>query len=142
MKGVVPKVDNIDSDDNIFTKTIMNLCEKYVNRMYNFKIKEATRLVVETARKGNEYLSKKRPWEAPSSKNVNAVIYNTIQASAHLALMLYPFMPKASITILNILNLRDLYQKPRFMREWEIVKPGTRIRKPFPVFHKINLQRT
>jgi len=142
MKGIVPKPNDIDLDDNNFAKTVMDLREKYVNCMYNFRIREATRLVIETARRGNEYLSKKRPWEALSSKNVSTVIYNVIQTSAHLALMLYPFMPKASTTILSILNLRDLYQKPRFIRKWEIVKPGTKIEKPFPVFRKINLQRT
>jgi methionyl-tRNA synthetase len=144
MDSKVPSYSDFDVEDEQFIDRSLDLQKGFVSAMYNFKIREAIKLVVDFARLGNEYLSIKRPWEdlSKNEQRFNNTIYNVMQAVAHLALLLYPFMPKSSIKLLDMLNLKELKSSIHLIDEWEIIRPGSRIKKPVPLFHKVKAPKS
>lgn len=138
--GVLPEPGRLSREDETFKNDVISLIHEFVDNMYRFKIKQATRIIVEVARKGDEYISLMKPWEtiktdATSAKNV---IYNAVQAVAHLGIILYPFMPASSKKLLQMLNYEG---EVKYTDEWEVIKPGSKIREPTPLFHKIKVPR-
>ncbi len=138
--GIVPRPRNFRKEDKKFIDDVLSLVERFKDSMYEFKIRYSTRIVVEIARKGNEYVSTKKPWETIKKDNTDTMnsIYNCIQTVAHLGIVMQPFMPISSRKLFKILGQED---EVKYTKDWEIVRPGTRIKLPTPLFHKIKLPK-
>lgn len=139
--GVLPKEERPDEEDERLKNDVLSLVHQFVNHMYKFRIRQATRIVVDIARKGNEYISLRKPWEAIKSGNgtlARNTIYNSVQTVAHLGIVMQPFMPESSKKLFQMLNYEG---EIKYTETWEIIKPGTKIRIPVPLFHKVKLPK-
>lgn len=140
--GVVPKSEKPSKEDEVLRNDVLSLTRQFVDHMYKFRIRQAIRMVVDVARKGNEYISLRRPWEAIKTGDdaqAKSVIYNSVQTVAHLGIIMQPFMPESSKRLFQMLNYKE---EVRYINKWEIVKPGTKIQIPTPLFRKIKLPKS
>lgn len=104
------------------------------------RYKLAVQAILEIARFGNKYLNEKAPWDKIKSdpKDAATTLYICTNTVRSLAILLYPFIPRTSKKIWELLNLKTSIE----MAGWESagsleLKPGHEIKKPKPVFKKL-----
>ena len=118
--------------------TVESLLEQY-------KFREALYEVIDLSRKGNQYMQKKEPWivakklaEDPASqKNIDNCLHICLQLTANLAVLINPFLPNTSKTMLYMMKVVDK------MLDWEnagnvkLLSVGYSLREPQLLFRKI-----
>lgn len=137
--GEVPELSTLSGEDERTLKAIRDSWLRYCKHMELGEIRKATEVVVELARFGNQYITKKAPWFKIKEdfSDVKTTLRVSFEISLHLAVMLYPFMPKLSRTLLDFMGV-DI-QGELVVRETpsELLKEGHRIKEPRVVFTKI-----
>lgn len=80
------------------------------------RFKDALDLIFELARFGNRYYDLTQPWITRSSDpdKCAVTLFNCVQITANLAVLLQPFLPFSSRKIINWLSLNDAW-KPQFV---------------------------
>ncbi len=105
-----------------------------------FKLKQALERVVELARRGNQYLNTKAPWDAikTSPDSAATTIYIAANAVAALAILLAPFTPFSAEKLWRMLGFSGSVHEARWGEAASFpLKPGHRIGKPEPLFKKL-----
>ena len=137
--GVIPEISAPTGEDEAALKTLRDSWLRYCRYIELGEIRKASEVIVELARFGNQYITRKAPW-FKIKEDVNDV-KNTLRVSfeicLHIAVMLYPFMPRLSRTLLDTMGveLREelvVRDTPR-----ELLREGHRIKEPRVVFTKI-----
>jgi methionyl-tRNA synthetase len=92
----------------------------------------------------NRYLDARAPWKAAKdpdrAEEVRTTLFNCCQALRCAALLLAPFIPDASATILGQLGLPDAIERARLpddARSWNAPSPGTPTSKGPPLFPRV-----
>jgi methionyl-tRNA synthetase len=134
--GIVP--GNVDVD-NDFMEKVRKKCEKIIKLFEAIRLRQAAGEIVELARMGNQYLNIQEPWRLykEDPEKARSIVYTGINLVRILALLLYPITPQSSRKVYEILGLESPgpgeYKEPWRLR----IRPGTRIRKPEPIFRKL-----
>ena len=78
-----------------------------------FKFREAQKLVIDLARKGNQYLTEKEPWKLVKTDKgaTEQVLRENVYMCVRLAIICKPFLPNTSIKILKQFNLEGVNDK-------------------------------
>ncbi len=90
----------------------------------------------------NKYIDTNQPWslakDPEKQDRLRRVIYSSLEGLRFIALYLYPFMPDASVRMLQALGI-DEAVKPGIYRNlrWGGLKPGIKLSKPKPLFPRI-----
>ncbi|WP_455281516.1 methionine--tRNA ligase [[Eubacterium] cellulosolvens] len=137
----IPEVKDISEQDKEIIAIWKNVPSKVGDLMDRFRLKEALFAVVDLARSGNEYMSRKEPWHL--IKNDEQAAANTInvcsQLVRNLAIILYPFLPRTSQLIWKQLALEEDVSTQNWFNAGEMQLPsGHKIGKPKPLFHKVD----
>jgi methionyl-tRNA synthetase len=137
----IPEVKDISEQDKEIIAIWKNVPSKVGDLMDRFRLKEALFAVVDLARSGNEYMSRKEPWHLIKSDEQAAA--NTInvcsQLVRNLAIILYPFLPRTSQLIWKQLALEEDVSTQNWFNAGEMLLPsGHKIGKPKPLFHKVD----
>jgi len=138
--GLVPKPNDLNSDDKEFISKIILKKKEFIDLNYALRIKDAVKSFIESGYIGNEYLSRQKPWDLIKNdrERASTVIYNSVQTVCHLGFMMSPIMPRKSSELLNQFNLK------RFSADlsWETVEPGHSLNKNniAPLFSKIKIE--
>jgi len=140
-ESCIPEVKDISEQDKEIIAIAKNVPSKVSDLMDRFRLKEALLAVVDLARSGNEYMSKKEPWHLVKSDKQAAA--NTInvcsQLVRNLAIILYPFLPRTSQLIWKQLALEEDVSTQNWFSASEMQLPaGHKIGKPKPLFHKVD----
>jgi len=113
----------------------------FVRRLEFHRALEATFRVVDET---NRYLDARAPWKAVKDpareEEVRTTLYTCCQALRCVALLLAPFIPDASRTILEQLGLPDAIEQARLpedARSWKGPAPGTPTTKGPPLFPRV-----
>jgi len=140
--GIIPKKLEYDDIDKKFIDLINNISFEIGNSISNFKLRKALRDIVNFGKEGNVYLNSKAPWHLiKKDKNAAGHVFNICaQAVYAFGILLSPFIPGTAEKVLSYLNIpisRDL--------TWDSinensVKEGQKIKKPKPLFQKIDVQ--
>ncbi|MEM3637711.1 MAG: methionine--tRNA ligase [Conexivisphaerales archaeon] len=139
----IPEAKELDEDSKQMMEELSRLWNEYVNKMDSFQIKEAVRTMLDLARKGNEYMSRREPWEQIKHDNSLAAmtLYTCAQLVYTLTIMLYPFCPLSSTKLWEMLGLEgDPVSHGIEGAGREYLKPGHRIMPPSTIFSKVVLQ--
>jgi methionyl-tRNA synthetase len=137
----IPEAEDISEQDKEIISIAKNAPSKIGELMDRFRLKEALLAVVDLARSGNEYMSRKEPWHLIKSDKQAAA--NTInvcsQLVRNLAIILYPFLPQTSQLIWKQLALEGDVSTQNWFNAGELQLPsGHKIGKPKPLFHKVD----
>jgi methionyl-tRNA synthetase len=140
--GIVPNKLEFDEVDKKFIERINSISFEIGESIKNFKLRKAIRDIVNFGKEGNVYLNEKAPWHLiKKDKEAAGNVFNIcIQAVYAFGILLSPFIPGTAEKILSYLNVptsKDL--------KWDSinensVKEGLKIKKPEPLFQKLDVQ--
>lgn len=131
-KGVVPKPGKYDKLDKKLKLKIEITMERARTLLEELQLHKAMEEILGLAKAGNEYFQAKEPWKG-DFKNCLFLGANLCRS---LGIMLSPFIPESSEKMLKLLDVKP--------GNWEsarelAIRPGHRIKKPEPLFRKLEL---
>ncbi|MDD5043361.1 MAG: methionine--tRNA ligase [Patescibacteria group bacterium] len=90
----------------------------------------------------DNYISTTKPWELIKNKDerTEVVMYNVLERTRHIALMIYPFMPETADKILEQLGQSKVEEIKDFKRamEWGGLKENAKIKKGEILFPRLD----
>lgn len=106
--GKVPNANSAAefTEESLYERT--NKAYDEVDRLLaNYRYREALAEVIDLCRSGNKYLTDKEPWKTHESnpEGTADVLYNCIKLTAHLGVLLQPFLPRMAKNIFGLLNV-------------------------------------
>lgn len=137
--GEVPEASKIGDLDREVLEGAEESWSKYVQHMDRAEIRRATDVVIELARLGNQYITKKAPWfkirEDP--EDVKTTLSLCFKLGLYLAVMLHPIMPASSTSLLDMMGVENSGKLVVKNSPSELIKDRHVIREPRVVFTKI-----
>ncbi len=147
--GVVPQVDSQTEEElGLGLKSdALQAIEKYEEYMETFAFHKALMAIWEFISQMNKYIDLTTPWvlakKKSSRKQLEAVIYNLLEALRIISGLIYPIMPETAETMQKHLGLDP--QKPfyylEFLKTWKTLSPGTSLPKSITLFPRIDLKK-
>tara|TARA_Y100001933_G_scaffold264461_1_gene330229 strand:+ start:4480 stop:6012 length:1533 start_codon:yes stop_codon:yes gene_type:complete len=104
-----------DDNENTILKITKKTIANYLKYFEEYNLDSAANEILNYSIKINLYLNKKEPWSLIKKENniqeVKIIIYNVLEASRIIALLLKPLLPELSIKIIHQLGLNDKSNK-------------------------------
>lgn len=140
--GTIPHKLEFDEVDRKFIEHINNISFEIGESIKNFKIRKALRDIVNFGKEGNVYLNNKAPWHLiKKDKEAAGHVFNIcVQAVYAFGILLSPFIPGTSEKILSYINVHISENLKWDSINENSVKEGLKIKKPAPLFQKLDVQ--
>ncbi len=138
--SIVPEPGTFTKIDKEYIEAITTSPIKVGKLIEEFRLKHALEAITELARKGNQYLNIRAPWEKirTDPNDAATIMYVAVNAVAALAILLAPFIPSTAEKLWRMLGFKDsVHEQPWMAPTQLIIKPGHRIGKPEPLFRKL-----
>jgi methionyl-tRNA synthetase len=138
----IPEKLDYDEIDKKFIEKVNNIGREVGENLINFQLRKAIRDIVTFGKEGNIYLNEKSPWHLiKKDKKAAGHVFNICaQAVYALAVLLGPFIPETSENILSYLDAPKLADVQWDSVTEDSVKSGQTIKKPKPLFQKLELE--
>jgi methionyl-tRNA synthetase len=134
--GVVPDAE-LSEEDRRTLKESRRIAEEYRSLMWDVKLRDGLRKVLELSDIGNAYFQAQEPWKKVKAEpeRAKAALYVCANLCYDLAILMSPFLPQSAHEVARLLGtelgmLSDVGT--------EKIKPGTKITKPKPLFPKLD----
>ena len=103
-----------------------------------FRFRDGLGAMMDIARMGHRFLAEKEPWKCTDTKEIQALLYTSIQWVALLQVAMQPFMPRAAEKLRQTLGLaaQPTWQDALDENK-DILTEGHPIAPPSPLFEKI-----
>jgi methionyl-tRNA synthetase len=140
--GTVPHKLEFDEVDKKFIERINSISYEIGESIKNFKLRKAIREIVNFGKEGNVYLNDKAPWHLiKKDKEAAGHVFNIcVQAVYAFGILLSPFIPGTSEKILSYINVPTSNDLKWDSINENSVKEGLKIKKPKPLFQKLDIQ--
>ncbi len=137
--GIVPEPKKYSEEDKQFISYIMEKTRESIRHYEEIRLKNAIEDVLQIARRGNQYLNQKKPWETFKNDRDDAdtTMYIGINTIRILAVLMYPVTPDFSTKIFGVLNLKQELEGILNNLAFDGIKPGHKIARPKPLFSKL-----
>lgn len=131
-------VPETDKSEKEFSVKIAGVWKDYNEAMDKYDLKKALETAVGLAAFANKYVDEKQPWKlAKEDENeLKKVIYVLLEMIRHIALLLFPYMPKTAEEILRRVG-SDMKGDFDALTAWGKIEKGTKIETGDPLFAKI-----
>ncbi|MEM0287668.1 MAG: methionine--tRNA ligase [Nitrososphaerota archaeon] len=140
----VPDAGDLNHESKSILLAVSEAWNQYRSNMDAFAIREALKIMVDLARKGNEYMSSTEPWLLVKNKNnrqsASTVLYTCCQVVYTLAIMMYPFMPSSAEKLLRMLGLDYKVIKAEVAGH-AALSPGHKIGRVSQLFSKVQIPK-
>jgi methionyl-tRNA synthetase len=138
----VPEKTQYDEIDTKFIEKINSISNTVGESLRNFKIRKAIRDIVNFGKEGNIYLNDKAPWHLiKEDKKAAGHVFNIcVQAAYALGVLLSPFIPSTSKKIFSYINIPKSMEITWDSINEESVKANLNIKKPKPLFQKLDIE--
>ncbi|WP_456472479.1 methionine--tRNA ligase [Methanocaldococcus sp.] len=125
----IPIVDEskLKEEDLALIEKCEETVEEVDKNIRSFKFREALVNILHLAIEGNTYFQKMEPWKVEDEERLKEILYTCCKAVKTIAYLLYPYMPKKSMSLLNIMN-----------EELDLKLRGDKLNKPKIVFKKVD----
>jgi len=137
--------NNILNDDNKLKLKATETVKKYLNHFNAYEIDLAANVILNLAINTNLYLNDKQPWLLIKDKEniykVSNVIYNVLESTRIIGLLLLPLLPDLSSKIDK--QLGSLYFKDKSWTEqlvWGRLKHKSLLPTPSPIIEKLEYE--
>jgi methionyl-tRNA synthetase len=91
----------------------------------------------------NKYVDETAPWNLAKNpdnrERLNTVLYTFVESIRILGILCAPFMPGVPEKITPLLGIQGFFNDWEQAATWNIINPGTRIKKGEPIFPRIDL---
>jgi len=128
--------DDDDGDDG----------EKYIYNFDNYKLDLAANEVLSLAINTNLYLNDNQPWVLIKEKDnlplVKEIIYNVLESTRIIGLLLLPLLPELSIKINE--QLGSIYREEipwKQQLSWGLLVSNSSLPKPTPIINKLEYEQ-
>ena len=138
---------NVPAGNDEETKTVLKLIgdalREYKECLDACDFKKAIKVVMQLSSEGNKYFADKQPWALiKTDKDACGYVMNaTLTLTKALAIMTWPFMPKAAETIWKYLGEKGTIRDAGLASVMTPVTAGTELVEPVPVFKKIEVPK-
>jgi len=135
--GEVPAPENLDDTDKRLLARIGEVKDIAGMLISEFKFKEAQEEIFHLVADFNKYLSDRQPWKEKDKRIANNTLYVSSRGISAMIILLNPFLPHTSEKLAGMLGVE---KKHIFWHkiEDELIKPGTKIEEPKPLFEKVS----
>ncbi len=93
----------------------------------------------------NKYIVENEPWtlakDPAKADRLKTVVYNLLESLRVIAILIAPFMPNTSLTILRRIGIEGGDQNYDSIRGWGGLKPGSPVEKGDNLFPRIELKK-
>tara|TARA_B100001989_G_scaffold110760_1_gene77704 strand:- start:94 stop:540 length:447 start_codon:yes stop_codon:yes gene_type:complete len=125
-----------------FAKIAVN---NYIKKYNIYKLDQAANEVLNLAINTNLYLNDKEPWILIKEKNnlpfVEEIIYNVLESTRIIGLLLQPLLPEMSSKINEQLGLTYKKEVPWIKQlNWGLLKSNSSLPKPTPIIKKLEYE--
>ncbi|KAI4467948.1 methionine--trna ligase [Holotrichia oblita] len=140
-------VMKLTEEDFIFLATCTREIKGYISSLEKVKLRDGIRSMLSISRHGNQYIQSTQPWVLvkgtdEQKERAATIIGVCCNMTYLLATLLYPYMPEASRTIKEQLNVTKLpVIVPSNPVISNLLQSGHKIGKPAPLFTKIEQDR-
>jgi methionyl-tRNA synthetase len=140
----VPHIEKRPHNNQIESLTKIAI-EKYIDKFNTYKLDLAANEVLSLATKTNLYLNDNQPWLLIKEKDnlnvVKEIIYNVLESTRIIGLLLLPLVPDLSSKIND--QLGSTYKKDVPWKEqlrWGLLISNTSLPKPAPIINKLDYE--
>ena len=140
----VPNCENISNKCKLASLCKLTV-ENYINNFNSYKLDLAANDILNLATNTNLYLNEKEPWilikEDSNISLVMEIIYNVLESTRIIGLLLLPILPELSSRIDE--QLGGLYNNDVLWKEqlrWGILCPSLLLPKPVPIIKKLEYE--
>ena len=119
--------------------------EKYINNFNAYKLDLASSDILNLAIKTNLYLNNKKPWilikQDANITLVKEIIYNVLESTRIIGLLLLPILPDLSKKIDEQLGF--IYKKDSPWQDqlkWGLLNQNSELPNPFPIINKLEYE--
>ena len=139
--GTVPEGN--DTETGHILGYIEEALKEYKECLDACDFKKAIKVVMNLSSEGNKYFAEKAPWALIKTDKVACghVMNATLTLTKALALMAWPFMPKASETVWDYLGIGCSMKDAGLDSAMEPMTVGIQLKEPVPVFKRIEVPK-
>jgi methionyl-tRNA synthetase len=144
-EGVVPHRD--PSGDRVLMDQAQQTLDRVDAAMSDLQLHTALDAIWELVRAANRFVEVKAPWmlaKDPSRRaELETCLYDLLETLRHLAVLLYPFIPKKAEQMWRQLGLGESLRDQRIesLTQWDGLEPGTKLLKGDPLFPRIESEK-
>jgi methionyl-tRNA synthetase len=141
----VPNIEKISCDNKLenFAKFAV---ENYIHKFEIYKLDLAANEVLNLAVNTNLYLNENQPWilikEVNNLPKVKEIIYNVLESTRIIGLLLLPLLPELSSKINE--QLGSLYREEiswEKQLDWGLLESNSILPKPTPIINKLEYEQ-
>jgi len=134
-----------EGHDGELVETALGIIQRIGPHIDKLAFSNALEIIWELVRRANKYIDESAPWrlaKEPSSRDrLATVLYNCVESLRFLAILVMPFMPRASRRMLEQIGLPDKAGKLTFADlEWGKMPAGVTLGKVEPIFPRIEVE--
>ena len=137
--GSVPETDGLKDE---VAQEIDRAFKEYSEYMQSCDFKKAIKVIMDLSHFGNRYFDSMKPWALVKTDKdaCGKVLYDNLSVVKALAIMMWPFMPKAAEKIFDYMGLSELEAGGYEGINVKLV-PGTELKEPVPAFSKVEIPK-
>ena len=137
--GVVPETDAVNAE---VAQEIDRSFKEYSEYMQSCDFKKAIKIIMDLSHFGNRYFDSMKPWALVKTDKdaCGKVLYDNLTVVRALAVMMWPFMPKAAERIFDYMGLSELEAGGFEALNVKLVS-GTELKDPVPAFSKVEIPK-
>ena len=135
----------LNHDSNEISRLSKEIVQRYLYHFDNYKIDKALNEILSYAISVNLYLNEKEPWKLIKDENnindVKIIIYNVLEATRIIGLLLQPILPELSLKISS--QLGDLsFINGNWIKklEWGLLPFSSDLPAPMPIMNKLDYE--
>ncbi len=135
----------IDNNSNELSDISKNTVKKYHKYFNNYNIDKASIEILNLAIKTNLYLNKREPWvlikNEDNINDVKLIIYNVLESTRIIGLLLKPILPELSTKILIQLGeINYINNNWKNQLEWGLLPEDNFLPLPKPIINKLDYE--
>ncbi len=142
----IPTYDKKLPNDNFLINKSTATINEVRDNLTGLKFLEASESILELSRIANVYINEKAPWklikDEDKKQEVGNIIYDVLEVSRIIGVLLKPILPNLSKKILNQLSIQDDISYWKDHLDWGKLKSGQLLPQPQPIIKKLEINGT
>ena len=134
---MIPAPEELTERDTELLQFVDSSLESAASQFDQVELRAALRTAMEAAQAANKYLNATEPWKILKDDHQRGltILFVALSAINGIRVMFSPFLPFSSQELDNLLGETHGWSR-------EILKPGTTLTKPKPLFRKVELDES
>ncbi len=142
--GTLPAPSTLDAVDEAFVQRFPAAIAKVDELMEELAFNKALQAIWELVGAANKYIDETAPWALAKEESLRprlaTVMYNLLEGTRIIALLVAPFMPETGASILKTLGIPVQELQLDGNDRWGQLPPGTQVAKAAPLFPRIETE--